>query len=255
MAEAIPPYDPELYLLVHRGTPGDLGWYVDATEGCRRVLELGCGGGRILEGIGAAHPDVELVGLDVHPGLLARAQERLGGRAALFEADMRSFCFERRFDAVIIPYSGFWCLGTDADRAACLTRVRDHLEPRGRLLLDAYAADAWHVGPEEEGGTATEFLTVTDEGDGQGWEIWEETTWRPEEKAFTARYRHERRGPLDARGARVDGVIEHRYLLADELRGQIEASRMTVTRLQAGFHGERFDVDATHLVLEAEARE
>jgi hypothetical protein len=39
-------------------------------------------------------------------------------------------------DAVVIPYSAFLLLQTDADRLACLTAVRDILTPAGIVILD-----------------------------------------------------------------------------------------------------------------------
>jgi hypothetical protein len=35
---AAPGYDPALYALIHRGTPGDLGFYQRACQGVDRVL-------------------------------------------------------------------------------------------------------------------------------------------------------------------------------------------------------------------------
>ena len=41
-------YDRRLYASVHRGNPGDVGFYERLCAEARTVLELGCGYGRVL---------------------------------------------------------------------------------------------------------------------------------------------------------------------------------------------------------------
>jgi SAM-dependent methyltransferase len=105
------------------------------------VLELGCGNGRITVPIARAGRGV--VGVDLSRPMLADLRERLAkeppdvrARVELRRADMRSVRLNRRFALVICPFNAFLHLYTRADVERCLARVRDHMAPRARFVLD-----------------------------------------------------------------------------------------------------------------------
>lgn len=205
-------YPAELYAALHKGNAGDLDFYLAQTEGAAQILELGCGYGRVLAAL-AARGGAELTGVDLHPGLLARCRARLGDRARLIEADMRNLSLPERFDAVLIPYSGFLCLLTDRDAQATLQVARRQLRPGGRLLFDLY------IPPEEW----REVISVDDpehedelgriELSGAPYELFECSRWEPARQRMDVVYRHE---PIPAGPARY-GRIRQRYLFPEQV--------------------------------------
>ncbi|MFH1566390.1 MAG: class I SAM-dependent methyltransferase, partial [Gemmatimonadota bacterium] len=107
------------------------------------VLELGCGTGRVL--LPVARAGVAVTGLDVSEGMLAVCRRHLAAepeevqaRVALHRGDMRDFDLGRTFPLIITPFRPFQHLAAAADQLACLARVRAHLEPGGRFILDVY---------------------------------------------------------------------------------------------------------------------
>ncbi|HLU68933.1 MAG TPA: class I SAM-dependent methyltransferase [Kofleriaceae bacterium] len=105
------------------------------------VLELACGSGRVTTAL--VREGHRVIGLDLSRPMLARAAARAGrlGRAArervhLVRADMRRFALARRFPLVVMAFNSFEHLYTRVDVAACLARVREHLEPGGRFVFD-----------------------------------------------------------------------------------------------------------------------
>src|SRR6187402_1674898 len=143
--------DARLYALLHRGNTGDVDFYLQTCRHARQVLELGVGFGRVAAPLVRA--GVPVTGLDNHPGLLELATRELGADsgAARFEAhaaDMRSFGLGAKFDRILVPYSGLFCLLDAAAVRACLTCCREHLSPGGRLLFDVYEADSFHAACE-----------------------------------------------------------------------------------------------------------
>ncbi len=107
------------------------------------VLEVGCGTGRVL--IPTARAGIEIIGLDLSPDMLAICRANLAAepvevqaRVQLVEADMRDFDLGREFGLITTPFRPFQHLTTVEDQIACLTTLRRHLRPGGRLVLDIF---------------------------------------------------------------------------------------------------------------------
>lgn len=115
----------------------DIGYWVDrcmALDG--RVLELGCGTGRITEALAAA--GVDLVSLDRSPAMLAQLRQRVADPPPLLRADIRALPLLGGFDVVLCPYSLITTLLTGAEREALVRRCHDLLQPGGHLLIDSF---------------------------------------------------------------------------------------------------------------------
>jgi SAM-dependent methyltransferase len=131
------------YVVPYRGRP-DVAFFVDAAkESGGRVLEVGCGTGRIL--IPTARAGVEVVGLDLSSHMLAVCRQRLAheaegvrSRVKLVQGDMRTFDLEATFALVTLPFRPFQHLLTVADQLSCLSNIRRHLIEGGRLVLDLF---------------------------------------------------------------------------------------------------------------------
>lgn len=106
-------------------------WEELADRGERRIMELGCGAGRVTLHLAKREPNLVL-GVDWDAELVAAVLERsanLRGDAEL--ADVRSFEFETEFSLVIAPMQLIQLLPGPGDRAACLTSVSASLLPGG----------------------------------------------------------------------------------------------------------------------------
>lgn len=101
------------------------------------VLELGCGPGRIL--LALAQAGFQVLGLDNHPGMLARARANLppglAPRVSLVQADLRRFSLPQVFGLAIVACNTFAAL-PDAEAASGLESIRSHLIPGGTLAID-----------------------------------------------------------------------------------------------------------------------
>lgn len=119
----------------------DVAFYLEiASATVGRILDLGCGTGRVL--IPLLESGFEVVGLEYSPQMLALCRARLARRdleAELVRGDMRDFELgESRFGAIMIPGFSAQLLLDDADLIACLARCREHLLPGGRLVVPCY---------------------------------------------------------------------------------------------------------------------
>lgn len=122
----------------------DVTFFIDlARSQGSRVLEIGCGTGRIL--IPTAREGLEIVGLDLSSRMLdicraklADEPEDVQSRVQLHRGDMRDFDLGRTFALVTAPFRPFQHLITVEDQMACLHAVRRHLDNDGLFVLDLF---------------------------------------------------------------------------------------------------------------------
>ncbi len=101
------------------------------------LLELGCGSGTILEGLGAVG---RLTGIDRSPQMLAIAREKVPA-ARLIEADITTFDLGERFDVVVCIFDTLNHITTFAGWRALFGHAHAHLEPGGLLIFDVNTAE------------------------------------------------------------------------------------------------------------------
>lgn len=114
----------------------DLSFCRQLAEGCRSVLDLGCGTGRFAADIAATVERV--VGADPAPPMLDIARQRPGGeRVRWVEADARQMRLGSVFDLVVLTGHVFQVFLTRQDRLAVLKTIAAHLSPVGRFVFDS----------------------------------------------------------------------------------------------------------------------
>jgi SAM-dependent methyltransferase len=242
-----PHYPAELYELVHRGTPGDLLFYRRACAGSERVLELGCGYGRVLEAL--ADLGTSVVGLERDPELLALAEARCGqlpreqaARIELVLGDMRSFDLSsgsdardgRPFDRILIPHSAIYCLLSEEECVQCLRCVARHMKPGARLILDAYMADSFHetCEPDDYVNDRLDPVVSVEHG-GTAYDVFERSHWDRGNQRLDVTYEY-----LPKAGGEVlQGGVTHRYLLSGQLDALLERAGLRLVSLAGDWKG------------------
>jgi SAM-dependent methyltransferase len=139
----------EHYDRIYRRQRADIGFYLEEVrqQGRRRILELGCGSGRIT--LALARAGLQVVGVDLSPPMLRAARAKLATqsktvqqRVELHQADIRTLHFEEQFDAIIGPFNVLQHLYSQNDLERCLSAVRHHLQPKaGRFIFDVLLPD------------------------------------------------------------------------------------------------------------------
>lgn len=115
-----------------------------------RVLEIGCGTGRLTLPLArdGAECGFTVIGLDPEPAMLARAEQRQRAepeavRAAVrfVRGDVRTWQWDESFDVVLMPYGAAHHLTELEDQIAAWHRVRRHLTAHGLFGVDVVAPD------------------------------------------------------------------------------------------------------------------
>jgi len=139
---------PEEYDREHLGDDEDIAFYVSLVRKLRpkRVLELGCGTGRITVPLAEAGSrlDFDTVGLDSQPEMLRRAQKhRLDlpsdtqKRLDFVQGDMGTWTADTRFDLIVIPCSSISHVLSLEDQIAVWKSAHRNLEAGGRFVVEA----------------------------------------------------------------------------------------------------------------------
>lgn len=184
-----------------------------------RVLEAGCGTGRLLRRM--ADRGYRVTGYDLSPEAVAYAGERiaeegLGESARVVRADMRTARFPEPFDAAFNAINTIGHVRTDEDVRAHFEATAYSLAPGGVYVVQL--ACAWEDGPEPPD-------NWTSERDG----IRIETTWSIEEEVREQRLSRQRcRMEIEEDGRRF--VIDERH----DVRLWLDEDLVRITR-EAGF--------------------
>jgi SAM-dependent methyltransferase len=123
-----------------RPSEDEMRWYLEELPSARGpVLDAMCGSGRLLLPLVEAGRNVH--GVDASPSMLARCEARLadaGLTAPLFRQDVAELNLPFRYGAAFIAASSLQLLTDPFSARAALERIRAHLVPPARLLLDLF---------------------------------------------------------------------------------------------------------------------
>ena len=116
------------------------------------LLELGCGTGRLL--IPFARADYAVTGVDSSAAMLQIAREKVAeqgliDRATLIEGDYAAAPLGGPYRFAFCVMNTFLHLLTTEDQVRALRHWRQHLAPRGLLLLDIFLPDVRHLADQD----------------------------------------------------------------------------------------------------------
>jgi len=124
--------------------------HLDPADG--PALELACGTGNIT--IPMALAGFAITGVDNAANMLGVAQQKAAAEQVAIDwvlADMRDFDLRRSFAAIYLLANALSHLLTRTDFAACMARVRNHLQPGGRFIVNTFvpSLEILAHGPDE----------------------------------------------------------------------------------------------------------
>ena len=114
----------------------DLHFYASRLPITGRILELGCGTGRLTNRL--ADKNRTVYGIDISLAMLNSAREATNLFSHYICMDMTSLGFTGQFDAVIIPHNTLNLLETPEKIVNCLSGIRHRLTPESPLLLQVW---------------------------------------------------------------------------------------------------------------------
>ncbi|MBC8208390.1 MAG: class I SAM-dependent methyltransferase [Desulfobulbaceae bacterium] len=129
----------EFYDLELTGFSDDLNFYRRHCPATSKVLELGCGSGRLCRAL--TTDGTQVTGIDLSFPMLQRAKAQSNQAIHYLQMDMSRLCLNETFDSVICAYNTLGLLQRPETICHCLRQVSRLLSPKGKLLLHLYVAD------------------------------------------------------------------------------------------------------------------
>jgi SAM-dependent methyltransferase len=130
---------------------GDIPYYQRLLPGPgARVLDLGCGSGRI--GIALARDGALVDGIELSSAMLALVDanlatetEEVKKRLRFFKANICDFSLPDRYDLIVLGATSISLLLRSEQRRALFKQVRNHLKPDGKFIFDIldFSGERW----------------------------------------------------------------------------------------------------------------
>ena len=136
-------------------------------RGDERVLDAGCGSGRVTEELLERVPDGEVVAVDGSAAMVEQLKERLGDRVEAFASDLLELSLDQPVDAILSTATFHWI----DDHETLFARLHAALKPGGR-----FAAQCGGYGNIAN---VVEAIETVDHPAVRGWSPWNYAT--PEE--------------------------------------------------------------------------
>jgi SAM-dependent methyltransferase len=123
--------------------PNDVPFYVSRIlRPNTKVLELGCGTGRVAFPL--AQHGAHVHGIDSSAAMIAILESKrdrftpLMGSVTAQHGDITNFTLERTFDLIVAPFRVMQNLASDQELDGLFRCIRQHLDPAGRCILNAF---------------------------------------------------------------------------------------------------------------------
>ncbi len=126
----------DLYHLEMEGFQEDIAFYRKILPECGRILEMGCGTGRVARRI--AGKERQVTGIDISLPMLRQAARKQPANCRFLCMDMTATGFRQSFDTILIPYNTLNLLAEEERILNCLDGCRTSLHSTGRLMLQIF---------------------------------------------------------------------------------------------------------------------
>lgn len=207
-----------------------------------RVLEVGCGTGRVTTLL--SPPASAVAAVDLSPDMLRRARRRFGDHSSvsLIRGDVLDLPLAAAFDLAVAANGVFSHLLDDADRLRALNQIRGRLRPGAVLLVDAFWLSRSRRAECEPPGGDRRRRALGDEGP----EVEEHWLCDPGAGRCRVRFRY-----LHSDGSIEEAETVLRPWSREEVRRLFSEAGLRITALWGDYRRSGWSPDSSRLVLRA----
>lgn len=147
----------QFYCLEMKSFVQDIKFYQRHCRNDSRILELGCGTGRISQALSTAGYSV--LGLDISFSMLQQRSHNYSDSPSYLCMDMTEMAFSVQFDHILIPYNTLNLLRKETAIIHCLQQIKRYLKQEGSLLIQLHIPTRELI--ELNGGKLFQFQTFS----------------------------------------------------------------------------------------------
>ena len=251
--------DAAYYSATYADRSDDIDYYVAlaterAAKGRCEVLEYGCGNGRILMPL--ARTGRTITGVDRSAPMLTDLRRALRAepkaiqrRVTVRRGDMRNLRLDQRFDLVLCTFNTFLHLYGRRDVERFCRRVRAHLRPRGRFVVDVSVPDLNEL--LRSPGKPYRVPRFRHPSTGQVVRYAERFSYDPLSQVMTVSMEFE---PRDEPDQRWVTPLTHRQFFPQELEALLHYNGLEVVAVHGDYEAAPPEGDATMLIYHCRAR-
>ncbi|MGG1662706.1 class I SAM-dependent methyltransferase [Brevibacillus sp. NRS-1366] len=244
----------DYYDLTQHGVNGDVEFYMEQAKlAGGKVLELGCGTGRIS--IPMAQAGIDVTGVDLSQEMLAKAEKKAQEQGVatglkLLQGDMRQFDLGESFSLIMIPFRSFLHLLHIQEQMKALTCIRKHLAPGGKFVMNVFVPKMNHFHEESEKMSLRGTYKLPS---GEEVAMWDYTRYDHFQQLSEVTRIYERSNAQGLVTERVTGRFTLRYIFPAELHHLLRLNGFKVKERYGSFAKTPFDAGSSELIIVAEA--
>lgn len=224
----------------------DVDFYLEQIPVKASVLEIGCGTGRV--GLKLATRGNRVLGVDLSQEMIhlcnAKIVEHLDAMAGRMKTrlqDMQQLETGETYDCILFPYRVFQMLLTDKARRQCLERVRRHLKPEGRVIIDMFQPVKARLDEPEAFNGTVRVAGLKENGD----ELFRETRFErhfEKQQIVSFKYAYEIR-KKDGSSEKFEEPMRLSYMEQEQAAALFEACGFEIVGLFGDYDGGAIDPD------------
>jgi SAM-dependent methyltransferase len=237
---------PALYHSHHIRNPEDQNFWLDlAKRYGARILELGCGTGRVL--LPLTEAGYPTYGLDRDAQMLSFLKEitpvGLRSQVNTFQGDLCAYHLAAQFSLILLPCNTYSTL-SPSQRAQALQRVRQHLQPSGIFAASMPNPVLLESLPLQSDPEIEEVFPHPQDGEPvQVSSAWKRTR---QQAAFTWYYDHLL---PDGKVHRTTQQVIHYITPIETIKSELNAAGLEITDLYGNFDKSPYTIQASYLIL------
>lgn len=242
---------PLLYHTHHGAHTEDLAFWLElAAQHPGRILELGCGTGRVT--IPLLQHGFDVAGLDNDPAMLAQLHSGLTAsgispaQGQFVQADMAAFSLDGPFSLILLPCNTFSTLQSPV-RQKTLERVFAHLKPGGFFAVSQPNPAMFYDLPKRSAEQFEEafFHPLT------GNPVQVLSSWRRTNTQFIVTWRYDHLLP-DGKVERFSAEVRHELDSAEIYVREIAAAGLEIQAIYGDFEQHPYEPEADEMIIVAQ---
>ena len=225
------PWEP-LYYLTHEGIEGDADFYRRFLDTGGKLLELGCGDGRLTEVFLRAGYQVTALDQSVFALNALKSRLKLEHPKALtcIRADFTQPPASGLYDRIVLNFNGLLCL-RDSDKLRLFEWIAAHLATDGLFLFDFYdGAPFLENGQTDEEWIYEPQLIKTIYSQGTAFDVYESGLFRSVSDRLEMNYHYFRDGDEDL-DENLTYSIVHYPLSETKMRRLVDQAQLSIRRI------------------------